>query len=233
MFDREKKKKMGRLTTEDSSTRKTTTRRRRRRERTTNDATKEEKTEKKGVVVSATAGVFSELVALFAEQHARDQRRRERRVRRASALRDEEVRKRHAEEDEGVSPLRTARRTTSHCSMRKRAHVGTARAGHQCAGEDGARRSWRARRFDRDGDDEKEKEDEEKDVFLLVTTSSDDAIRVCARAADATRARGAEYGACGRASSRLIRGHARVAAFSRYSAKKQPAVGHGHARACG
>ena len=31
--------------------------------------------------------------------------------------------------------------------------------------------------FDRDGDDEKEKEDE-KDVFLLVTTSSDDAIRV-------------------------------------------------------
>ena len=81
--------------------------------------------------------------------------------------------------------------------------------------------------FDRDGDDEKEKEDEEKDVFLLVTTSSDDAIRVHDVRAKKCGGRYRRFVLLRQ--PKLIRVPRRVHA-SRYSAKKQQQNRCGHGK---
>ena len=224
LFDREKKK-MGRTTTEDSSD--------------ANDddeeeeespsfslasrATKEEKTEKKGVVVNFESGIVSlPSPNWYSSTHATVGVVKGAYVGR---VKDEEVAN-DAEEDEGVRVLAyCAKNNIALLDAETSAMLGQISTGHQKRLASATFvESWFD--FDRDGDDEKEKEDEEKDVFLLVTTSSDDAIRV--HDVRAKKCVGKISTLCSSSSTKVNKSTEESSASSRYSAKKQQQNRCGH-----
>ena len=184
---------------------------------------KEEKTKKKGIVVNFESGIVSlPSPNWYSSTHATVGVVKGAYVGR---VKDEEDAN-DAEEDEGVRVLAyCAKNNIALVDAETSAMLGQISTGHQKRLASATFvESWFD--FDRDGDNEKEKEEEEKDLFLLLTTSSDDAIRV--HDVRAKKCVGKISTLCSSSSTKVNKSTEESSTSSRYSAKKQQQSRCGH-----